>query len=165
MDAGAAIDARPGTRDSPPLAHHVETLVTCVLRGPVSKARAKLGALVPAVDDCTPDGACPGTPQPILPRARRLPWADLLRRVFAEDVLVCPCGGGRSVVAFVADAGQAHSLLVTLGLPADRDLRTGTRPTSRLSSPGTTPRSPGDRGCPRREPPRCAQLVAAGTCD
>jgi hypothetical protein len=26
--------------------------------------------------------ACPGTPHPVPPRARRLPWADLLRRVF-----------------------------------------------------------------------------------
>jgi hypothetical protein len=55
----------------------------------------------------------------VLPRARRIPWADLLRRVFAEDVLVCSCGGRRRVVAFVADAGQAHSLLITLGLAAD----------------------------------------------
>ncbi|TMQ03053.1 MAG: ATP-dependent helicase HrpA [Deltaproteobacteria bacterium] len=61
----------------------------------------------------------PSYPAPVWSRARRLPWVELLRRVFAQDILVCPCGGRRSVVAFVADAGQAHSLLVTLGLPAD----------------------------------------------
>jgi len=41
-----------------------------------------------------------------------------LRRVFAQDVLACPCGGRRSVVAFVDDATRARSLLVALGLPA-----------------------------------------------
>jgi hypothetical protein len=86
--------------------------------GPASNARAKLRALVPATDDDTRHAACPGTPHPVPPRARRLPWADLLRRVFAQDVLVCPCGGRRSVVAFVAHAGHAHRLLVALGLPA-----------------------------------------------
>jgi hypothetical protein len=29
-------------------------------------------------------------PQPVPPRAHRLPWAELLRRVFAHDVLACP---------------------------------------------------------------------------
>ena len=57
------------------------------------------------------------------PRPQRQ-WVDPLyevqceRRSFAQDVLVCPCGGRRSVVAFVAHAGHAHSLLVALGLPA-----------------------------------------------
>jgi hypothetical protein len=43
--------------------------------------------------------------------------ATAVRLLLFGDEL--PCGGRRSVVAFVADAGQAHSLLVTLGLPAD----------------------------------------------
>jgi hypothetical protein len=34
------------------------------------------------------------------PRKPRLPWADLLKRVFGDDVLQCPCGGRRKVVAF-----------------------------------------------------------------
>jgi len=65
-----------------------------------------------------PHAACPGTPHPVPPRARRLPWADLLRRVFAQDVLCCLCGGRRTVVAFVTDPNRARSLLTTLGLPA-----------------------------------------------
>jgi len=32
-------------------------------------------------------------------RARRLPWAKLLRRAFGDDLLKCPCGGRREVVA------------------------------------------------------------------
>jgi len=70
--------------------------------GPAAKARSKLRALIPATGagDAAARPAA-GTPIPI--RARRLPWADLLRRVFAEDVLTCPCGGPRSVTAFVTD--------------------------------------------------------------
>ncbi len=85
--------------------------------GPASKARAKLRALVPATDDDIPHAACPGTPHPVPPRARRLPWADLWRRVFAQDVLHGPCGGRRAVVAFVVDPAVAHSVLGTRGLP------------------------------------------------
>ena len=87
--------------------------------GPASKARAKLRAVVPATD---PDGAatprCPTAKQLVGSRARRLLWADLLRRGFAQDVLACPCGGRRTVVAFVTDPCPAHSLLTALGLPA-----------------------------------------------
>jgi len=52
-------------------------------------------------------------------RARRLPWAELLRRVFADDVLHCPCGGRRSVVAVVTVVAVARVVLATLGLPTD----------------------------------------------
>ena len=53
--------------------------------------------------------------------ARRL--ADeangLLRRVFAEDVLHCPCGGRRSVIAVVVDPAVARALLAVLALPSE----------------------------------------------
>jgi hypothetical protein len=49
----------------------------------------------------------------------RLVWAELLRRVFAQDVLQCACGGRRTIVAFVADANLTRSLLTSLGLPAE----------------------------------------------
>jgi hypothetical protein len=42
--------------------------------------------------DDTPDAALVGPDDP--GRARRLAWADLMKRVFAADVLVCSkCGG------------------------------------------------------------------------
>jgi len=100
--------------------------------GPASKARPKLRALVPATapDNATHPGcpaATPPTPadaphpggSPAVSRPRRLPWAELLRRVFAQDVLQCACGGRRTVVAFVADANLTRSLLIRLGLPAE----------------------------------------------
>ena len=40
-----------------------------------------------------------------------------MRRVFADDVLQCPCGGRRSVIAIVADPTIARMLLTALGLP------------------------------------------------
>ena len=88
--------------------------------GPASKDRAKLRALVPvAPPDATSEPACIATTTPRGSRASRLPWAELLRRVFADDVLRCPCGGRRSVVAVIADPGVARTLLAALGLPAD----------------------------------------------
>jgi len=93
--------------------------------GPASKQRAKLRALVPASDiteagagRCAGSGASTATPSSAMPtsRSRRLPWADLLRRVFADDVLQCPCGGRRSVVAVVTDPSLANTLLTAVGL-------------------------------------------------
>ncbi len=79
--------------------------------GPASAQRRKLRALVPAVDAAT--AHCESR----APRASRLPWAELLRRVFADDVLQCPCGGRRSVIAVVANPAIARVLLGVLGIP------------------------------------------------
>ena len=79
--------------------------------GPASAQRRKLRALVPAVDAAT--APC----ESAAPRPSRLPWAELLRRVFADDVLQCPCGGRRSVIAVVANPAIARVLLGVLGIP------------------------------------------------
>jgi hypothetical protein len=47
------------------------------------------------------------------------PGADLLRRVFADDVLQCPCGGRRSVIAIVTDPRHAQTLVTALGLSSE----------------------------------------------
>ncbi|MDQ3367658.1 MAG: ATP-dependent helicase HrpA [Myxococcota bacterium] len=39
--------------------------------------------------------------------------------MFADDVLHCPCGGRRSVVAFVANPSIVRAVLDTLGLAAE----------------------------------------------
>ena len=52
------------------------------------------------------------------PRRSRLPWAELLRRVFALDVLVCGrCGGPMAVVAYITEAAVVGKILTHLGLP------------------------------------------------
>ncbi len=49
-------------------------------------------------------------------RTYRVPWADLLRKVFAVDVLACPCGGRLQLIAFIAEATVAKRILDHLGL-------------------------------------------------
>jgi hypothetical protein len=69
----------------------------------------------------------------------------LLRRVFAEGILQCACGGHRTVVAFVADANLARSLLTALGLPAEPPRLRPPAPhpgQARLARPRVAPRSP-----------------------
>ena len=47
----------------------------------------------------------------------RVPWAELLRKVFSLDVLCCPqCGGRMELIAFIAEARVAKRILDHLGL-------------------------------------------------
>jgi len=63
--------------------------------------------------------ALPFEPPPMPERPARLPWADLLARVFAVDVLVCPkCGGRRKVTAFMPGGELARQVLERLGIDA-----------------------------------------------
>ena len=82
--------------------------------GPASQRRAQLRALVPARGGESPLAAA--TPSGST-RAGRVQWAELLRRVFATDVVSCPCGGRRSVIAVVVDSALARAVLAALGLP------------------------------------------------
>ena len=51
---------------------------------------------------------------------RRYPWADLLRRVFAIDVLSCPhCGGLRRLLAAITDPDAIEKVLRAMGLPCE----------------------------------------------
>jgi hypothetical protein len=56
----------------------------------------------------------------VLPRpgGRRIAWADLLRRVFALEILVCACGGARRVISSIDEGPVARKILKHLGLPA-----------------------------------------------
>ena len=48
----------------------------------------------------------------------RIPWAELLQRVFLENVLACPCGGRRKIIAFLKESAAVKAILQSLGLPA-----------------------------------------------
>ena len=51
---------------------------------------------------------------------RRYPWAELLKRVFAVDVLRCHrCGGRREVLALITSGTAVRAILQCLGLPPD----------------------------------------------
>ncbi len=46
-------------------------------------------------------------------------WATLLRRTFAIDVLQCPCGGHRRLVALIEKREAVVAILNHLGLPTE----------------------------------------------
>jgi hypothetical protein len=49
---------------------------------------------------------------------RRYPWAELLRRVFDVEVLVCPhCGGVLRLLAAIHDPASIERVLRSMGLP------------------------------------------------
>ena len=61
---------------------------------------------------------CPTPDRTERPRRRSLPWAELLRRVFSVDVLVCGrCGGSMAVIAYITEAAVVGKILTHLGLP------------------------------------------------
>ena len=48
---------------------------------------------------------------------RCIPWNELLLRVFREDILACPCGGRREVIAIIDEKPVIERILGHLGLP------------------------------------------------
>jgi hypothetical protein len=97
---------------------------------PRARGRAKVvaGAAVPDTPPSTP-AALPTSPTIVTSKPapagdkpsppRRIPWAELLRRVYALDVLACACGGRRQLIAFLSDPVVTRAILEHLGLPAD----------------------------------------------
>ena len=55
----------------------------------------------------------------VKPVGARIDWASRLRRTYVKDVLACPCGGRRSVMADINDPSGVVAILVHLGLPAE----------------------------------------------
>jgi len=79
---------------------------------PAAGYRAKV---VPVAKTSEPPREAPG-PEP--PTPYRLPWADLLRRVFLVDALACPrCHGRMRIVAAVTEPGAVERILRHLGGP------------------------------------------------
>ena len=53
------------------------------------------------------------------PRSRRYTWAELMRRVFALDVLECPrCGGPMRILAEIHPPDATRAILDCLKLPS-----------------------------------------------
>jgi Putative transposase len=93
--------------------------------GPASKWRREI---VPAAPPPTcPAAADPvnakeaGSPRPESKPPRlpdsRIPWSELLLRVFRDDALACPCGGRRKVIVFIDEKPVIQRILDHLGLP------------------------------------------------
>ncbi|TMB35759.1 MAG: transposase, partial [Deltaproteobacteria bacterium] len=101
----------------PPRAHLVR------YHGVFAPASAWRSRIVPNVEPipCEPvrpdEQTPPSQPLPSRRPDSRIPWAELLLRVFREDVLLCPCGGRRVVVAFITEKKVVTEILEHLGLP------------------------------------------------
>ncbi len=68
---------------------------------------------IQVLSDASPSAHGPST------RPRRLAWAELLRRVFAVDVLECPrCGGRMRLLATIHPPQATQAILECLDLPA-----------------------------------------------
>jgi len=60
----------------------------------------------------------PHVPPDAAPRPRRISWSELLRRVFAVDVLRCPdCGSRMRILATIHPPEATQAILTCLGLP------------------------------------------------
>ena len=80
---------------------------------PTAKSSATV-ACEPGVDDAVPSRA----------GGRYWPWAELLKRTLAPDVLACPdCGGRLRVVALVAEAVSITRYLRAVGAPFEPPAR------------------------------------------
>jgi len=73
----------------------------------------------------------PGAGKPRIPRAGahgHIPWAELLRRTFAVDVLECPrCQGRMRLLAMVTERASIARVLAAAGEPTERPLRSPNR--------------------------------------
>ena len=84
------------------------------------------------------DGSPEPSPAPAAPprRRRRYSWAELLRRVFLIDVLVCQhCGGPRRLLACLSEPVVIRKILEHLGLPADPPRIAPARPPPQAALP------------------------------
>ena len=67
--------------------------------------------------------------------ARASRWAQLMKRVFDIDVLVCEhCGGRREILAFLTETRVVQKILAHLGLPTEPPAIAPARPPPELES-------------------------------
>jgi hypothetical protein len=55
----------------------------------------------------------------VRPVFARFDWASLLKRVYLEDVLACPCGGRRRVLGDITQPEVITAILTALKLPTE----------------------------------------------
>ena len=109
----------------PPPRHHLVRFHGCFASN--AKWRKEIvpapPAPVPAPCSTPPPSTAPrddATPAPDdAPPPARMPWADLLARVYKADVLKCErCGGRMTVLAYITERDVVHQILDHLGLPS-----------------------------------------------
>ena len=105
--------------------------------GPNARLRPVVTRLGREVPEAPPPPPCAQASLPLEaeeksarpPPRPRIDWATLLRHTFGLDVLECPCGGRRRVLAAVTSPSVAEQVLRALGkLPPHPPLATGPPP-------------------------------------
>ena len=92
---------------------------------------------------------------------RRYAWANLLRRVFAVDVLECPdCGGPMRILAAIHPHEATRAILECLGLPSRAPPTAPARPDPEHPEPGRRLHIAGMRGRGRRVSNRALRAIA-----
>lgn len=69
------------------------------------------------------------------PTRRRYSWPELMRRVFEFDVLRCPCGARRKILAAITDPSAIAAILDCLALPTEPPLLAPARAPPQLPLP------------------------------
>ena len=73
-----------------------------------------------AIQAPAPNAHDPTAASPPARRPSRLPWAELYRRVFRDDLLVCSrCAGPVRVLAAITDPAVVAAILTHLDLPTE----------------------------------------------
>jgi Putative transposase len=105
----------------PPPRHHLVRF-----HGVFAPNAAWRSEVVPSLEQAAPPASGPlpaAAPSALAPPAvakapTRIPWAELLERVFRIDVLRCErCGGRMTVLAFLTGHASVKKVLEHLGLP------------------------------------------------
>jgi hypothetical protein len=127
----------------PPHAHLV------VYHGVLASAAAVRSDIVPDVpdpqstDDAATEAGAAGAAGSRLPtRSRNYTWAELMKRVFLIDVLRCPCGGSRWLIAAITEADAIARILRCLGLAESASARSPPDPpppTGPVADPACAP--------------------------
>jgi len=101
----------------PPHAHLV------VYHGVLASAASVRRDIVPHVqsadsaeDEATEPQATEASGSCLSTRSRNYTWAELMKRVFLIDVLQCPCGGSRRLIATITEPAIIARILRSLGL-------------------------------------------------
>jgi len=110
----------------------VNLLIYHGILGARARRRPAAVAAVPPVEPAPAPAGASSTPTALpttpAPARRAWRWADLMRRVFALDVLACVCGARFRLVATIEDPPVVQRILRNLGLPTETPIPAPARP-------------------------------------
>jgi len=126
-EVACAIDR---TRTCRPLG--AETAPTASIAAPAGALGASQSVQVAQTPGLAPEAVSRPTPSV---RPRRLPWADLLQRIFGVEALRCECGHSMRVLAAITEPTVAKRILDCMGLPPRAPPLTPARASASVAEP------------------------------